>query len=521
MKLSKHSLLIKSAQLALTSVLSKCLGILREVLQIKFLGAGQIADSFAIAYRIPNLLRKIFAEGSLGASAIPVFIKLLSKNNNNSLNKLVSLLSIFVGALFLFLCVTIAYYSNFLILLFAPGFLSKVDEFLISSDLLKILIFISFFSYMSSLIIAVLHAINCFNLAALGPIIVNIIYIIALILGIYFDISIKTFSFILVFASFLQYILNLSFYFKNGFRFVLPDYQSFIYLKDILIKFVPCLFSIAAVEINLIIDSRFASTLPTGSLTLLNLSSRFMTVALSVFAISFSSILLSHFSRIVTHSPKRLNFYILESSKFILFFISPIIIFITIFANDIFFTLFKGFLDIEQIKLAARLLMAFNIGLLFLSINKIFLSLYYALGYTLTTSFIAFIGTLSNIILNKILIKYFAAVGIALSTSISAIIQTILFVFILNNILNFKIYFYRFFIFLLNYLLQLSILSFLFYSIIMLIRKAIILFMPISYSTFFLNTMALWFWIVPIFLVYFYTIYRTRGIFNNKIYFLD
>ena len=84
---------------------------------------------------------------------------------------------------------------------------------------------------------------------------------------------------------------------------MLPNKTTWNYFKEVMIKFIPCLLSTSVIEVNLFIDNRFASTLPTGSITLLTMASRFMSIALGAFAVAFSSILLSHFSRISSYAP--------------------------------------------------------------------------------------------------------------------------------------------------------------------------------------------------------------------------
>ena len=124
------------------------------------------------------------------------------------------------------------------------------------------------------------------------------------------------------------------------------------------------------IEINLLIDTRFASTLPTGSVTLVNTASKFMTIALGAFAAAFSSILLSTFLRISTYAPKRLSFYLLESTKFIFWITVPVAILMGFFSYDIFYTLFyrlaKNNFTIEQAAEGSALLIAFLPGHFFL-----------------------------------------------------------------------------------------------------------------------------------------------------------
>src|SRR5581483_10401125 len=103
--------------------------------------------------------------------------------------------------------------------------------------------------------------------------------------------------------------------------------------------FFPCMITMGALEVNLLIDSMLASFLPAGAFSLFDYASGFFRIPLGVFAVAFSTILLSHFSRVSTYAPKRLSFYLLESTKFVFWVTIPVSIIMCFFSHKFFATL--------------------------------------------------------------------------------------------------------------------------------------------------------------------------------------
>ncbi len=303
----------------------------------------------------------------------------------------------------------------------------------------------------------------------------------------------------------------------------MPNKLAWINFKQIMYKFLPCLVGVGIIEFNLLIDSTFASVLPSGSITVLGISSKFMQIALSSFAVAFSSISLSHFSSIITYAPKRLNYYILESVKFIFWVTIPVTLIMSFFSYDIFYTLFYQFssgFSLSQVGEASSLLIAFVLGLFFYSINKLLLSVYYSMGQVFLPTVVSLSGAAVNIIFNWLFVCRYGSLGLAIATTLSAIGQTLLLVLILDKFFKFKIYYKPFLNFVGHYLLQLFFIGSLFY----LSYKFIIMFI-VKYlqfmDNFLLNQIGLWFWVGPLTLLIFGLVYSSRKLFKVKIYYLD
>lgn len=522
-RLSKSNILKKTAHVGGLSIISKVLGILREILQVHFLGVSFLSDAFSVAFRLPNSLRKIFAEGALSAAVIPTMVGVLKDGSEENASKLMSLLTIVITNLILLVSVLICIFASSVIMWSAPGFVDRPDQLIAAISLLRILIFFLVFISIGSLFSSALQAKKQFLMPAFGPIILNIFYLAGLILGIKYNLSIYTFTLFIISAGFFQLCVYINSYFKSGYRLLVPDLNTLIYFKQIMRKFIPSLITNGILEINLYMDMGFASYLVPGSITLINLSSRFMGIVLTAFAGAFSSVLLSYLSQITNHSPKKLSFYVLEISKFVLWVTLPATLCMSFFSYDIFYTLFyklSNKFDLIAVQESSYLLTIFCAGLFFFSLNKLLISVYYSMHKTLTPTIIALTGSVFNLIFNWYFIGLWGVKAIAISTCLSAVLQTVLLLFSLYWLYGFSLYINKFCKFLALYSIQVIFVSIIFYGMYNFISKMIGLIL-VSYKVFLLEHIGFWLWVGPLILLMYGVLYITRKEFRLKLYFLE
>lgn len=522
-KLHKKSIIQKTILVSFSLLVSKFLGIIRDVIQIRYLGVGALSDAFNIAIKIPTVLRKIFAEGAFSAAFIPTIVKVMQEDDERQASRLMTSMYILFGALILGLCILVSLFPEAVIDICAPGFRAKAVELKTATNLIRILIYFVFFIFSSALLAGALQAKMHFAVPSWGPALLNIFYIGGMLICLHFGLPVDIFAYFLLLGGLVQVLLYLFVYFRLKFTFLWPNKKTRSYVKEVLYKFVPYVLSVSVVEINLFIDNRFASSLPTGSATLLNLSSRFMTLTLGAFAVAFSSILLSHFSRISRYAPKRLSFYLHESTQFVFWITVPVTLLMSFFAYDIFYTIFYRIahnFTLSQVEEAASLLVAFLPGLFFFSLNKIVLSIYYSLHETKISTIITCVGTAVNVALNRLLMPSYGAWGIAVATSLAAVVQSLLFIFVLYRKFGFVLYYKRFVRFLGVYLAQLLSFSLIFYILYTLIVSFVNLYMPAS-ADFLLHNIGLWLWVGPLSIALCGALYALRNKCGMKLYFLD
>jgi len=516
----KRSILKKTIEFGAPTFLSRMLGLVREILQARVIGVGGVSDAFIAALKIPNSLRKIFAEGALTGALVPTIVSLLRRDGRKSINDLMTLSFIMFEGILLALCLLVFWKPYVTIKLIAWGF--SHEQIVYAVPFLRILISFILFISSSALLGGALQAVNHFLVSAFAPVLLNLFFIAGLLVCKWFNVSLIYLCSFIVAGSATSFLLHLFVYFKYHFSFGLINKKAWFNFKGLVKKFIPSMIGMSVVEVNLFLDSTVCSFLPQGSYTLLYYGSRLMQIPLGVFAVAFSSILLSHFSRVVLYAPKRLGFYLLEAAKFIFWVTIPSAILMTLFAKKIFITLFvSDKFSISRVPEAGYILAALLFGLFFFSINKIILNIYYALHDMKLPMYTSGISATFNFIANVMLMQKFGTVGIALATTLAGILQTVILLYYLRKKYDFTLYINFFIAFVWRYLLQLFVVIPIFYVLHRLIAHYIQHHFSSWWLNFLINKVGFWLWTLPIMGAVFVALYVTRKFFNLRMHFLD
>lgn len=518
--LTKRSIIMKTIQVGGSTLGSRFLGIIREVLMVRYLGAGAIADAFITAWKIPNSLRKIFAEGALSAAFIPTLVTLVKEGRREDANGLISIGFLVFEGIVLALCFLVMWEAQRVVWFMAPGF--SEDQIRQTVPYLRIVMPFIFFISSSALLTGALQSVNHFFVPAFSPILLNIIFIGSICLCTLYAWPVEYLCFFILGGGALQFAWHVLTFFKLHFSFGPITSRVKRIFGDVFLKFGNCLLSMSFMELTLIIDTQFASLLPTGSVALIYYANRFMGIPLGVFIASFSTILLPHFSRLATYAPKRLSFYLLEVTKFIFWVTIPITFLMIFFSHDIFSTIFlSDKFSMDKVYQASLILNVFMLGLFFFSLNRILLNLYYALHNTRIPALVSLVATLVNVALNWCLLDVLQAPGLALATVISAGVQTLCYLAYLYLYASFDFYVADFFVFIMHYLMQLSAIGSLFILTYYLISKVIMILLPAYMAELLLYKLLLWAWVGPLCLAVFALLYYSRTFFKVRLYFLD
>jgi len=516
---SQKKILNKTIQVGCSTLLSRFFGILREILMVRYLGASGLSDAFLTAFKIPNSLRKIFAEGALSAAFIPTVVNTLKKKDPQSIAGLMTLGFLFFEGTVLILCIVIMKYAYNVIAFIAPGF--SPEQITHAIPMLHILMPLIICISSSALLAGALQAVDHFFIPACAPIILNIVFIMGILTCLSYDLPVTTLCWFIILAGGIHFCAHLAMYLRLHFSFGTPTQHDLKTFARVIGKFLLCLPSISLMEIALFIDTSFASLLAPGSISLLFYANRFVGIPLGVFAVAFSTILLPHFSRVNTYSPKRLHFYLLESAQLIFWVTTPVALLMGFFSHDIFLTIFlsKKF-TFAQAHEAGNILIAFLCGLFSFSLNKIVLNIFYSMHAAWIPAIISLIATVINIILNMLFINHFQTIGLALATTISSIIQTILFIIVLHKKYKFRLYFKQFSLFFARYMIQLTLFSTLFmlsyYALSQIIR---IVFSSVI-AEFLLFKIGLFMWVGPLAGFFLTMLWYLRKNFGIKLHFL-
>lgn len=282
------------------TMLSRIAGFARDALQSRLFGVSPAMDAFVIAYRIPNYLRRIFAEGSMQMAFVPVLNEIRERGDDKALKEFVDRMA---GALFAVVFVVAGIgmlAAPWVAALFAPGAASDPLKLGLIADMLRItfpyLVFIS----MMALVASVLNSFGKFALPAFTPVLHNLTVIAAMLfLAPCFPEAVrpKALAWGVLAAGILQLVvlwpalgrLGIRPTFKPGFGH--PDVRRVGKLM------LPTLFSSSVAQLNLVVGTVFASLLVTGSQTWLYLSDRLVEFPLGLFGVAIGTVILPHLSR--------------------------------------------------------------------------------------------------------------------------------------------------------------------------------------------------------------------------------
>lgn len=296
--MTRPGLLRSTSVFSAMTLLSRIAGFMRDALQSRIFGSSAAMDAFVIAYRIPNYLRRIFAEGSMQMAFVPVLNEIRERGDQAALKEFIDRMA---GALFAVVLVVAAVgmlAAPLVAGVFAPGSLDDPEKFGLITQMLRItfpyLVFIS----LMALVASVLNSFGKFALPAVTPVLHNLTVIAAMLwLAPRFEVPAKALAWGVLTAGMLQLAvlwpalgrLGLRPTLKPGFRN--PDVRRVAKLM------LPTLFSSSVAQLNLLVGTIFASLLVTGSQTWLYLSDRLVEFPLGLFGVAIGTVILPHLSR--------------------------------------------------------------------------------------------------------------------------------------------------------------------------------------------------------------------------------
>ena len=252
-QLYKKTILRKTFQFGGLTFISRILGIVREMLQVRLLGLKGISDAFITAYRIPNSLRKVFAEGALSAATVPTFVKIVKKDGPKRASRLMSATFLFFEGIVFLLCILVYLYPHAAISVIAAGF--SPEQYAYAVPFLRILFPFIFFISSSALLSGALQSVNHFFMPAFAPALLNVFYISGLSVCLYFKWSLTFLCWAIICGGAVQFLLHLVFYFSYNFSFQKVNKEAWQDFRKVLAKFINCLFAVSAMEINFLIDN--------------------------------------------------------------------------------------------------------------------------------------------------------------------------------------------------------------------------------------------------------------------------
>lgn len=419
--------LVKSTTVVVSmTLISRIFGFIRDIVMATLFGAQAEFDAFTVAFKIPNFMRRLFAEGSFSQAFVPVLSQYQKQESRETLKRFVGAMTGTLGLVLSAVTLLGMIAAPCVVRLFAPGFAADGERFQLSVTMLRITFPFLMLVSLTALSGAVLNTYNRFWVAAFTPVFLNLCMIgtaiwlsphlaqpiTALAWGVFIA-GIIQLLFQLPFLSALHLMPRVSFNFQDE------------GVKRVLKLMVPALFGVSVGQINLLIDTIFVSFLVVGSPSWLYYSDRLMEFPLGVFGVAISTVILPHLSRhhaddATTSFTGTLDWAL----RAVLLVGIPAGVTMAVMAGPMLSTLFQhGTFDGHAVKMASKSLTAFAIGITPFMLVKILAAGFYAQQDLRTPVKIGVWAMIANTVLNILFIYPLAHTGIALATSLAAFVN--------------------------------------------------------------------------------------------------
>ena len=418
------------------TLVSRVFGMVRDLVIAMQFGSSAAADAFFVAFRIPNMQRKILGEGAVSAAFIPVFTDMLKTKGKDAAWEMTANLLNIVFVILVVLTAIIYFFSPAVVTVFAPGFLDDPEKFDLTVILTQWMSPYLLFIGLAAFCMGILNTFSVFALPAAAPILLNI----CMILGVLFVSPLMEHPILglgvgVLVGGVMQLLMQLPATFRQGFRLVKTFHVNHPEIRKIGRLMVPVIFGLAVYELNMLIDTLLASLLPGGSISYLYYGNRLVQLPLGIFGVALGVAILPTLSRHASDQdfPKLIN-TLSSGIRFILFITVPATVGLIVLRFPIINVLWERgeFLRASTDGTAIALLY-YSLGLCAFCGIKVIVPAYYSLQDTKTPAKIGVYAMLLNVALNLVLMGPLQHGGLALATSISALFNALLLIYFLKK----------------------------------------------------------------------------------------
>ena len=412
---------------------SRVTGFIRDILFANYLGANLMSDAFLFAYRLPNLFRRIFAEGSMNSVFIPLYVN-QEKMNSKSANDFIWIVFNFFFVITLFLSFLIFFFTEQVISILAPGFLLNKSQFLLANQLLIITFPFLIFVTLSSELSSVLNVKGKFFLPSFLSVILNIFMIVTLV-------SFKSNSHFalawsMIIAGFTQLILlfinlgTIKIFWGIGLKSIKVLSRE---LKKFFGRFLYSLLGSGIVQLNIFISMLFASLVGGGAISQIYYADRIIDLPFALIAVAMSFTLLPYLSKNISDESKNSKAFN-ETVIFCFLFAIPSAFGIFILSEDIIRALFgRGEFNNEDVLITSKILLVYSFSLPGYMRARIFNQVFYSyekVEYPVKAAVPTFI---CNFILCFLLYRPLGVLGLAISSAVSIWLNLFIQIFYLRK----------------------------------------------------------------------------------------
>ena len=432
-----NGLLRSSGVVSFFTMLSRVMGLARDVVFARVIGAEAFADVFFVAFKIPNFFRRLFAEGAFAQAFVPILGEYREQGSQAAVRSLISRVSGTLGLTLLLFTLVIVLAAPAMAAIFAPKwFFNDPLKFTATAEMLRITFPYLMFISMTGVAGGILNSYDRFAVPAFTPILLNISLIAAaLIAAPMFEQPAFALAWGVLIAGILQFIFQIPFLLRIH---MLPAPKVDWHhpgVRKILKLMGPAIFGVSVSQINLLLDTMLATFLPTGSVSWLYYSDRLSELPLGVFGVAIATVILPNLSRHHASSSTQQYSETLDwALKMILLIAVPASAALVLLAEPILVTLFYygDVMTLRDMSMATLSLRAYALGLIAFMLIKVLAPGFFARQDMRTPVRIGIIAMVTNMVLNILFVVplhfywQIGHLGLAAATSVAAFLNAIL-----------------------------------------------------------------------------------------------
>ncbi len=417
------NLLKALATVSSMTLVSRVLGLVRDVVIARVFGAGLATDAFFVAFRIPNLLRRLFAEGAFSQAFVPVLGEYRTVRGDSETKLLVDHVATLLVTILFVVSLLGVVAAPLIIYISAPGFSADADKFELTTALLRLTFPYILFISLTSLAGGILNTWSRFSIPAFTPTLLNLSFIVfALWLAPYFDPPVMALAWAVFCGGVLQLALQVPFLWRirmlprPAWR---PRDEG---VRRILRLMGPAVLGVSVAQVSLLINTIFASFLVTGSVTWLYYADRLMELPVGLLGVALGTVLLPNLSRRYADGAAEEYTQLLDwGLRLTVLLAAPCAVALAVLAVPILATLFKhGAFAANDVLMTRQALMAYSVGLVALVLIKILAPAFYARQNVRTPVKIALVTLLATQLMNLAFIWTLKHAGLALAIALAA-----------------------------------------------------------------------------------------------------
>lgn len=422
--------------MSVATFISRVLGFVKDMILAVYFGATGLSDTFFVAFRIPNLLRELFAEGSMSSAFIPVLTEYQTKNGKDEAKKLVRITFTFIMIFVGLICLIGIIFASSIVTAIAPGFLNMPEKFSLTVLLTRVMFPFLLFISLAALIMGALNSRRIFFIPALAPAMLNVSIIVTVIsLASKMEQPIIAVAIGVALGGFVQFAFQIPSFLKNGYS-LKPEYDlRHPGLKKMSILMLPATMGMAVAQINIFISTILASYLAAGSITYLYYSTRLVQFPVGIFGVAMGMAVLPTLSE---HALKGDYDKLRDDFSFalrLLFFITiPAMAGLIALREPIVNILFqRGKFDYVATAGTADALLFYSLGIWAIVGVRIVTASFYSMQDTKTPIKILVVTVMTNIILSLILMRPLKHSGLALANALASTVNFLLLFYFLRK----------------------------------------------------------------------------------------